>query len=257
MTRKNENQSKTTQNDPLGLKNGEATRKQLVASAQRDAKESKKKKSESLLMKMAKFGASSLTGNIIAQQAATAIVSATSGAAAVKGASKAGAVALAMDYMPGGEYAKIATGQKLGKVDTLALLGQHGGREIARGEENPQQKKKVTPAVNAKNRKGADEIPADQLKRGWAAERHLASKGKDLEPGTRLEAVKTKPDEKDADTSSQKHGDDKLTHKDQKPSINGTAKPGTHLEKQPMTPAMLRELHERQEREREAGIKPY
>lgn len=251
---KNDSQRQTrSDDDPLGLKNGEANRKRLVAKSVSDAEA--KKKSESLLMKMAKFGISSVTGNIIAQQAATAIVAATSGPAAAQGARTAGAAALALDYMPGGEYAKIATGQKLGKVDTLALLGQHGGREIARGEEKPLEQKKKTPATAPKKRQGsaATEIPQEQLRRGWAANRNNLAQHKDNEKGTRLETDKS--DDAAPKIERDNKQDAESSQKSDKPA--GTSKPGTHLESQPLTSERLRHLHEMQERERESGIKPY
>lgn len=249
--------------DPLGLKNGEANRKGLVAKSLRDAEA--KKKSENILMKMAKFSLSSITGNIIAQEAATAIVTATSGQVVTKGAqivSSASAAETALEYMPGGEYAKIAMGKKLGKVDTLALLGQHGGRELAKEEGKPLKQgktasKRRSKPGSKKSRSGAaaPDIPQKELRRGWAADRSDSELNKNNETEIKLEPKNIKSQQ--AGSKIEIIDDKSKASAAKETQTKNSNQPGTHLENEPMTADQIKSLHDIQERERDKGIEPY
>lgn len=166
--------SRRHQDDEIRRTEGKSLRERLRMQIESDKKKKHEAEKDGVFAATAKLAVSTMTGHVVAQQVAVAAVEGGRAAQAARVASRASM----LDYVPGGDYAKLATGQKLSRADSLAMLGQHGGREIAQknglSPHEPKRKSAMLSAVAASARKRQEQAQIDTVdddlprERGWA-----------------------------------------------------------------------------------------
>lgn len=251
--------------------------------ARADRKSRKEKEKDGIGVATAKLAVSTITGHVVAQQVAVAMVE---GGRAAQAARVAGRASL-LDYVPGGDYAKLATGQKLSRADSLAMLGQHGGRDIAQknglSPHAPKRSSALFSAVSASAKKRQEQGFTESIdsevgkERGWTRSERENMQGSnsgsdDTKSGSGLvkeQDSMSHPSEKEAkiDQAGQAPGTqieqdpapkkqkEALKEKGTEMEITENAKPSSGIA---MTPEQYEE-HMRREQERDPGptMKPY
>ena len=194
--------------------------------ARADRKKKKEDEKDGVVVATAKLAVSTMTGHVVAQQVA---VTAVEGARASQVARTAARASM-LDYVPGGDYAKLATGQKLSRADSLAMLGQHGGRELAEknglSPHKPKRTSAMFSAVAASARKRQEQALTESIggepgkERGWARDERRKLQERRNQAGTNS----------DGSSSTSEH--DSMSHPTEKDAKIDQAerKPGTQLE---------------------------